>query len=307
MGELQDINGVGNSVEKQLKDIGITTINELANTNLQYLKDNDIRNAKKIFDRAEKQGVQIKTGETVEEEQEQTRFITTGIDDLDTILGGGLQGGFLIGVSGEHKAGKTQLALQCLASAADHTDDPAVYVETEPNRFQIDRIKSLCKNKDSYKNIHKIEAYSPGGEVENLDLQRNSYDAISESFDNLSVVVVDSFVANFRLSGKFQSRADLPERNTIVADHLDGLQALSNEFDCPILMTLQTMGNPDMFSGGNLSVWGPVLMEHAITYLLNMKHGKGELREAQLKGHPAMPDDSVSLEMPENQPIRSSE
>lgn len=306
MGDLQDINGIGNSVEKQLNEIGIETINALANAELNKLENEKIRNAEKILDRANKQGVQIKSGTAVEKEQENTEYISTGIEKFDDILGGGLQEGFLIGVAGEHKAGKTQLALHLLAASAQN-NAPAIYIETEPNRFQIDRIKSLSENKESYQNIHKIEAYSPDPKANNLALQLNAYDAVRENFDDVSLIVVDSFVANFRLSGKFEDRSDLPERNRIVSKHLQNLQSISNQYNCPVIITLQTMGNPEMFSGEDLSIWGPVLMEHAITHLINMKHGKGELREAQIRGHPSMPDKSVTLELIDNEPIRSTE
>lgn len=302
MSELQDIKGVGNSLEDQLREIGIRSINELANASLETLEKENVRNAKKILDRAQQVGVQIKTGEDVEEEQAEARHISTGLDELDYVLGDGLQGGFLIGVSGEHKAGKTQFALQCLASAADNTDGNCVYIETEPNRFQVDRIKSLCRDDESYKQIHKIEAYSSSSDADNLRIQRNAYQAVRDTFDEVSVVVVDSFVSNFRLSGRFEGRGDLKERSNIIGDHLSRLQGLANHFDVPVLITLQVYGNPQQYSN-SVPIYGGALMQHTITHLIHMSHGKGELRKAQIKGHPAQPDAEVTLKLPENAPI----
>lgn len=304
MTDLQDIKGVGNSVEDALQDIGITSTNELANSSLEDLEEADIRNAEKILNRAQKMGIQIKSGMDVEEEQSDCRFISTGLDELDYILGGGLQGGFLIGVSGEHKAGKTQLALQSLASAADTTDGNAVYIETEPNRFQIDRVKTLCENKESYKRIHKIEAYSSSKDADNLKIQENSYDAVRDTFDDVSVVVVDSFVSNFRLSGRFQGRGDLKERSNIIANHLSSLQGLANDLNCPVLITLQVYGNPQQYSSGT-PIWGGSLLMHSITHLLHMEQAKGEIREAHLKGHPSKADADVSIVIPKDEPIKT--
>lgn len=305
MGDLQEINGVGNSIEQQLNEIGIETVNDLANASLETLKEANIRGAERILEKGQNVGVQIKSGETVEEEQNDARFITTGIDDLDFILGGGLQGGFVIGVAGEHKAGKTQLALQCLAAAADETEGESVYIETEPNRFQVDRIKNLSKNPESYKNIHKIEAYSSDPDTDNLQLQRNSYKAVLESFEEVSVVVVDSFVSNFRLSGKFEGRGDLKERSNIIASHLKHLQQVSNHFDCPVLITLQIYGNPKQYDN-SVPIWGGALLQHSITHLLFMSRRNEDIREAQLKGHPARPDSTAELVMPEDEPIQSA-
>lgn len=305
MSELQSIRGIGNTVEEKLNKIGITNPTELSNANPDTLSDAGVRSPQKLIDRVEIENVTIQTGAEVEEEQQDIRYISSGLDDVDNMLNGGFEGGFLIGISGEHKAGKTQFALQALASAADYTDDAAIYIETEPNRFHVNRVKSLCEFDESYKQIHKIAAHSSEADVDNLDLQRNSYDALRDHFDDVSMIVVDSFVANFRLSGKFSSRADLPERNTIIADHLQGLQSLSNHYDCPVLMTLQVMGNPDPYSGGGVSVWGSLLMDHTITYLLHMAHGQGELKEAHLKGHPAIADNEITLKIPEDAPLET--
>lgn len=303
MSGLKDIRGIGNSLADDLEQMGISTVNELANASLDELEDNDIRGAEKILNRAQKMGIQIKSGSAVEKEQENSRFISTNLDELDYILGGGLQGGFLIGVSGEHKAGKTQLALQCLASAADTTDENAVYIETEPNRFQIERIKTLCQNKDSYERIHKIEAYSSDPDTDSLRVQENAYGAVRDAFDDVAVVVVDSFVSNFRLSGRFEGRGDLKERSNIISKHLNHLQGLANHFDCPILITLQVYGNPQQYSS-SVPIWGGSLMHHTITCLLHMSHDKQDIRKAELKGHPSKADNEVSLLLPKDEPIQ---
>lgn len=303
MSDLQEIDGIGNTGEEQLQQIGIKSINQLANSKLEEVKGSGIRSPEKILERARNRGVQIKDGETIKREQEATSYVSTGMEALDDILGGGLAGGFLIGISGESKAGKTQLALQCLCTAADLHGN-AIYIETEPNRFQVDRVKTLTEKEESYKDIYKIDGHDADSPVDNVDIQHNAYEAIRESFDDVSLVVVDSFIANFRLSDQFEGRADLPERNTIVGKHLNALQSLANQFDCPILLTLQVQGNPEPY-GGNYSIWGPVLMDHTITYLIHMKHAKGELKEALLKGHPALPDNSVTIKMPENRPLEA--
>lgn len=305
MAELQDIKGIGNGVEAKLNESGISTVNELANASVEEIKEAGVRRAEILHERAEKQGVTIKSGTAVEAEQEETRYVSTGMERFDSMLDGGYEGGFIVGISGEHKAGKTQLVLQSLVGAVESTGDDAVYIETEPNRFHTDRVKTLCRDEDSYKDIYKIEAYSPDRSVDNLKLQKNSYDAVRENFDSVSMVAVDSFVANFRLSGRFQGREDLPDRNSVIGEHLQRLQALSNEMDCPVLLTLQIMGNPDMYSGNDIEVWGSRHMDHVLSYVIHMTRGKGEMREAHLRGHPAISDDFVDLKIPEDSPMES--
>lgn len=305
MTEVSEISGVGNSTAKQLNELDIETVNDLANADLELLESEGIRNAEKIHDRAQRQGILIDSGEEVEEQEENASYVSTGMQSFDEMLGGGFREGCMVGIAGESKVGKTQFALQSLASAADFTDGHAIYIETEPDRFSIGRVKSLCRKDDSYKRIHRVKAYDESDDVDNLQLQRNSYEAIKENFDDVSMVVLDSFVANFRLSGNYTGRSDLPERNAVIADHLQGLQSLAKTFDCPMLMTLQVMGNPDQYSGGDVNIWGSVLMDHTITYLLFLSHAKGELKEVEMLGNPSLPDDSVMMKIPEDAPIEA--
>ena len=349
MSDLQDIDGIGNSTERKLVDAGIETVNELANTDLETLDDLDIRRAEKILDRAQREGAEIQSAIEVETEQEAAQSISTGMTAIDEMLGGGFTGGFLVGLAGESQAGKTQFALQALAAAAEYNEGHAVYIETEPNRFQPSRLRTLFREvdeerreregkgttgdreskakarssaaprstqatptepvaqsiDDALQRIHKIEAYDPDAEADNLRIQRNAYEAVRDTFDNVSLVVVDSFIANFRLSDRFEGRDDLPERNNVVADHLEGLQSLADEFDCPVLMTLQVQGNPERYAP-DTDLWGPVLMQHTITHLLYFSRKDEELSEVDLKGHPSLPDASATIRMRDNEPIEAA-
>lgn len=305
MKQLTGIEGIGNSVKEDLNDIGIHTINQLANSSKKELEEAGIRRHEVILQRARRIGVSMDSGLEVENEYKNLTYVSSGINTIDTILGGGFQGGFLVGLSGESQTGKTQFAFQMLASAADNHEGKAIYVETEPNRFHIERVKTLCRKENSHEKIYRIKAHNPDPEVDNLDLQRNAYQAIKESFDNVSIVIVDSFVANFRISGAFSGRETLPERNKKVADHLEGLQELANDRDCPVLLTLQVMGNPQPYTADH-DVWGPVLMDHTLTYQLKLKFSKGDNRKICLEGHPGLPDKEVEIEIPENAPIRAA-
>lgn len=290
MSDLQEIEGIGNSVEANLREnVGIESINELASCDLEELQEADVRGAEKIWRRAKKRGVVVKPGDDVAEEQADKDHIPTGIDGFDNALGGGLEPGFLIGVSGEHKAGKTQFTFQALAAAAEATGDPAVYIETEPNRFQADRIMDICGGSDAYSNIYKVEAYS-------LEQQMIAYDAVVDNFDSISLFVVDSFVANFRLSDKFEGRGDLKERSNLIARHLRRIQDIAVDMDAPALITLQVYGNPNQYDS-SVPIWGGALMHHTITFLIHMSQAKGELREAQIRGHPGNGDEEIVVKI----------
>jgi RecA/RadA recombinase len=280
MSDLGEIKGVGNTAKSKLKEVGIESVSDLANADQETLEESGVRAVEKIQQRAQKAAVIIESGESVAEEQSKTDKVPTGIEEWDELTEGGLDEGFLIGLAGEPDAGKTQFVFQSLVSAVEATGKPAVYIETEPNRYQAERINQISTKDDTGKLIHRVQAYS-------LDQQIRAYEAVQDHFDELSLVVVDSFVANFRLSDEFEGRADFKKRSDTIARHLRTLQHLANTNKTPVLITLQVYGNPSAYDS-SIPIWGGSLMHHTITSLIFLSHSKGQLREATLKSHPSL-------------------
>ncbi|MHA1616486.1 MAG: KaiC domain-containing protein [Candidatus Njordarchaeales archaeon] len=64
--------------------------------------------------------------------------ISTGVDELDRILRGGIPKGFVVAVTGEPGTGKTILCLHFIAQGLKN-GDPGIYVTTEESRESIIR------------------------------------------------------------------------------------------------------------------------------------------------------------------------
>jgi len=64
--------------------------------------------------------------------------ISTGVDELDKILRGGIPKGFVVAVTGEPGTGKTILCLHFIAQGLKN-GDPGIYVTTEESRESIIR------------------------------------------------------------------------------------------------------------------------------------------------------------------------
>ena len=173
---------------------------------------------------------------------------------------------------GKERKGTTGVGENGAKNGANRTTNGAN--RTEPVADTVD---------DALRRIHKIEAYDPDSEVDNLRIQRNAYEAVRDNFDDVSLIVVDSFIANFRLSDRVERRDDLPGRNNVVADHLEGLQSLADEFDRPVLMTLQVRGNPERYAS-DTDLWRPVLIQDTITHLLHFQGTDEGLSEAGSNG-----------------------
>lgn len=297
--ELREIDGIGNTIEEMLLDNGVETLSQLARQTPEQLQGYGVGEVRSesICQQAQKLGVNMSTLDEVGAEQDDMEKVSTGITQFDEMMGGGLTPGFITGVSGEHKAGKTQLVFQLLVSAVEQTGKPSIYIETEPGRFQAERIRQIAgENQDVYDKIYRVRAYSEDEDVDSLRLQRMAYAAVSEEFDEVSLVAIDSFVANFRLSGNYEGRQDLKERGNEIARHLRSIQSIASKKECPVVMTLQVMGNPDQYAS-RIKVWGGKLMHHTITCFIHMRQKKGQLREIQLKGHPGKPDNELLVKI----------
>lgn len=287
--ELGDLDGVGPKTKHKLKQSGIESLDDLANAEVDDLASNGMSEsrAKDFIDKAKQSAVIIQSGEEVVEEYENKDTISTGINSLDDMLGGGWEEGYVIALPGQSGAGKTQLCFQSMVSAVEQTGKPAVYIETERGRYRTDRLNKLANESDTQENIYRVKAYD-------LDQQMQAYRKLRDHFDDLSLVVVDSFTARFRLSEKFDGRGSLSERSTEMAKHLTELENMAENLQVPILITAQIYSNPGQY-GKSEYIYGGSLFMHTVGYFLHMKPDSGHMVEAQLRNHPGKDDSETSI------------
>lgn len=295
--ELTDLTGVGQvTYNDKLKPAGFESVEDVAQVGADVLVDEaglSEKKAKKVHKRAKREAVILQSGEDVQDEYDAKEYVTTGMEKLDELLGGGWEEGFLVTLSGEARSGKTQVAFHSMVSAVEQEDAPAVYIETEPNRYRPERLRSLAEDAETQQDIYRIKAYD-------LEKQKLAYEKVRKSFDEVSLVVVDSFTARFRLAEKFDGRGSLSERSQEMSAHLRHLERLGDDLECPVLLTAQVYGNPSGFGAGD-AVYGGSLMQHTVSCFLRMKSSSGNLKEAQLRGHPGKADDEVYINIGENQ------
>jgi DNA repair protein RAD51/DNA repair protein RadA len=211
--EIGDIKGVGSTTVDKLNRMGLNDIQELAKADPSLASEYpDVSMSEDrlegIIEDAAANAIVIQSGDEVVDQYENITTRPSGISELDEKVGG-FEARSLIAIGGSTGSGKTQLAFQALGEAVlDSGGKPAVYIETEPDRYRGGRIQQMF-DKDVQSNVHKV---SVGGE-EALDMQYRSYKAVEEQFDDVSLVVVDSFTARFRLATKFDGRESLGKRN----------------------------------------------------------------------------------------------
>lgn len=290
--ELSDLKGVGGVTEERLHNAGVTSVDELAQTTINALTDEGMseNKAEKIIRRAKQNAVIVQSGAEVEEEYDAKENITTGMNHLDGILGGGWQQGNVVAISGETGSGKTQIGFESMVAAVEATGKPVVYIETERNRYSPKRLRSLAS--DDYEDeilekIYRVKAYD-------LEQQEMAYAKVRNHFEECSLVVVDSFTARFRLSDKFENRGDLQSRSKIMGRHLEEIEQMAAHLDVPVLMTAQIFGNPSAY-GSSTSTYGGSLFHHTVNYFIKMKNGQGSFSKATIANHPEIGETELHI------------
>lgn len=294
--QLEDISGLGDTMAGRLREAGVESLDELASADATELEPGiENASAERLqgwINEAQRAGVIVQTGDQVVQTYADVPKVPTGIDDLDDLLDGGWESGYLVAVGGPTGSGKTQLSFQALGQAVQHRDAPAIYVETERGRYRGKRIIEMF-DEDTQKDVYKIPAYD-------LEQQEAAYGRILDEFDagSISAVVVDSFTARFRMSDRFTGREDLPDRHTVMSRHLDQLDQIAASCNVPILLTCQISGNPDQY-GPKHTIYGGTFMHHMVNFVIMMEDKKGALTDLEIRNHPAVSDQELALQITE--------
>lgn len=286
MSDLSDIHGLGASAETKLINQGIKTVSDLADADPSDIDEINDSKAEKLVRRASQETITTKTASDLLAEYDDQEYISTGIDDLDDILGGGWEPETVGMVYGQSGTGKTQVTFSTMGSAA--SEGPVVYLMTEVQSKSIaDRLRNLSENVDDLSNIYIYEAHD-------VDEQYDAYRAIGEDLDEIDLFVIDSFTAQFRMTERFDGRENYGERSAEMGKHLREIAEMSRVYQCPVVMTGQVYESPEMF-GSQDQLYGGQKMEHFISYFVRMRNGDGNLQEASIENHAGIEEDSVQL------------
>jgi len=294
--EIGDIKGVGSTTVDKLTRMGLEDIQELAKADPSLASEYpDVSMSEDrlegIIEDAAANAIVIQSGDEVVDQYENITTRPSGISELDEKVGG-FEARSLIAIGGSTGSGKTQLAFQALGEAVlDSGGKPAVYIETEPDRYRGGRIQQMF-DKDVQSKVHKV---SVGGE-EALDMQYRSYKAVEEQFNDVSLVVVDSFTARFRLATKFDGRESLGKRNQEFSRHLQALEQMARSLDCPVLLICQVYANPTQYGSGDV-IYGSSLMMHMVNYVMKMRSSGNAMTNITVQNHPEMSDFELSAQI----------
>jgi len=329
--DLEDLPGVGPATAEKLKEngfdsyqgIAVASPGELSNTaDIGESSAADIINAAR--DAADIGG--FETGATVLERREQIGKLSWGVDEVDDLLGGGVETQSITEVYGEFGAGKSQVTHQLAVNVqlpAEHggLEGSAIFIDSE-DTFRPERIDQMVKGQDDevledtmvlhgvveddevadatdealldelvesvLDKIHVAKAFNSNHQIL---LAEKAQEIAGESQDEefpVRLLAVDSLTAHFR--AEYVGRGELAERQQKLNKHLHDLMRVGDLNNTAVLVTNQVASNPDSFFGDPTQPIGGNILGHTSTFRIYLRKSKGNKRIVKLVDAPNLPD-----------------
>ncbi|GBM75505.1 Meiotic recombination protein DMC1/LIM15 [Araneus ventricosus] len=304
--DLLQEHGINVADIKKLKTSGICTIRGLQMTTkkkLGAIKGLSEAKVDKIKEAASKLSSNVfLTALEASRKRKLVFKISTGSDDLNKLLGGGIESMAITEAFGEFRTGKTQLShtlcVTCqLPGANGYAGGKAMFIDTE-NTFRPDRLKSIADrfNLDHeavLSNVLYVRAFTSEHQMEILDLVALKF---HEEGGVYKLLVIDSIMALFRVD--FCGRGELADRQQKLAQMLSKLQKISEEYNVAVFVTNQMTADPGAsmsFQADPKKPIGGHILAHASTTRISLRKGKGEMRIAKIYDSPDLPEEEATF------------
>lgn len=300
--DLEDLPRVGRITASRLRKAGIKSVRHLAlytAEELEELAGIDPARASTIL-RAARMAIGFRgepvSMEELERELESRPRLTTGVQAIDELLGGGLEPGSIYEFAGEFGSGKTQLCHQ-LAVTVQLTRNKGgvggkcLYIDTE-GTFSPSRIRAIAKRfgLDPAAAAKGVYCARPVN-VEYLeDIVRGSLVEFVEE-KGVKLVVVDSIIALYR--AEFRGREMLARRQQRINYILDWLKRVGRTYSTFIVITNQVLEAPIGFTTIKVPAGGNIIA-HASTHRFLLKKA-GDVWRLEVLDSPRLPRGKAAL------------
>ncbi|WP_436929253.1 DNA repair and recombination protein RadA [Halosimplex halobium] len=339
--DLEELPGVGPATAEKLREngfdgyqgIAVASPGELSNT-----ADIGESSAADIIEAA-REAADIggfETGAAVLERREQIGKLTWGVDEVDDLLGGGIETQSISEVYGEFGAGKSQVTHQLSVNVQlprEHggLEGSAMFIDSE-DTFRPERIEQMVKGHDDevledamvlhdiveeaedadasdeallddlveamLDNIHVAKAFNSNHQIL---LAEQAQELASETQDDefpIRLLCVDSLTAHFR--AEYVGRGELAERQQKLNKHLHDLMRVGDLHNTAVVVTNQVASNPDSFFGDPTQPIGGNILGHTSTFRIYLRKSKGDKRIVKLVDAPNLPDGEAVMRVEED-------
>jgi DNA repair protein RadA len=303
---ITDLPGVGDTAAKKLMDAGFKTLEAIAVASPMELKEiaglGDGTADKAIKAARDALEMGFESADILAEKRKLVGRVTTGSQEIDALIGGGIETQSITEVYGKMASGKSQWCFQTavtvqLPKEQGGLEGACLYIDSE-NSFRPERTIQVAKKlgldvEQVLKNIHVARAYNADHQ---MVLSEKAADLIKEK--NIKLVIVDSLMAQFR--AEYVGRGTLAERQQKLNKHLRTLQKLAEMYNIAILVTNQVMERPDIMFGDPTAPVGGNIVGHATKTRLYLRKSKEDKRVAKLVDSPSLPDGEALYRITEN-------
>lgn len=290
--------GISANDVKKLADSGLHTVEAVAyvpKKRILEIKGISEQKADKIIAEACKM---VNMGFTTATEFHQRRAdiiqLSTGSNELDKLLQGGIETGSITELFGEFRTGKSQLchtlAVTCqLPIDRGGGEGKCLYIDTE-GTFRPERLVAIAERynlsgTDVLDNVAYARAYNSDHQMQ---LLTQASAMMSES--RYALLIVDSATALYRTD--YSGRGELSARQMSLAQFMRTLLRLADEYGVAVVITNQVVACVDgatMFGPSTKPIGGNI-MAHASTTRLALRKGRGEQRICKIFDSPCLPE-----------------
>uniref|UniRef100_A0A4W3I1M8 Meiotic recombination protein n=1 Tax=Callorhinchus milii TaxID=7868 RepID=A0A4W3I1M8_CALMI len=291
--DLLQKHGINVADIKKMKCVGICTVKGIQMTtrralcNIKGLSEAKVDKIKEAANKLVEPG--FLTASEYSEKRKSVFHITTGSQEFDKLLGGGIESMAITEAFGEFRTGKTQMSHTfCVTAqipgANGYYGGKVIFIDTE-NTFRPDRLRGIADrfNLDPeaiLDNVLYARAYTSEHQMELLDY----------------VAIIDSIMALFRVD--FSGRGELAERQQKLAQMLSRLQKISEEYNVAVFVSNQMTADPGAamsFQADPKKPIGGHILAHASTTRISLRKGRGELRIAKIYDSPDLPENEATF------------
>ena len=298
--EIQDIEGIGPTTAKKLKEAGIVSVMDLAVTSAEELaveinssKDSAaafIIAAQKLLRDSKVLEKEFVTADAALEKRRSMLRCSTGSSALDDLLVGGIETQAVTEFYGEFGSGKSQVCHTLCATARQPVEEGGlnantIYIDTE-GTFRPERIQEIARSRgyDSsqiLKSIAVCKVYNSS----HLELIIKNLGKYVDDF-KAKLVVIDSVISLHR--AEFAGRGTLADRQQRLNTMLHKIIRLAEIYNIAVVITNQVQSSPDTFFGDPTKAAGGNVLGHASTYRIYLRKS-GENRIAKMIDSPYHP------------------
>jgi DNA repair protein RadA len=304
--EIEDIEGVGPTTARKMKEAGISSVMELATavpeelaSDLGGSKDTAatfILAAQKLLRECGVLDNEFTTADIELEKRKALLRCTTGARALDELLLGGIETQAITEFYGEFGSGKSQICHTLCTTSQQPPEEGGlgggvIFIDTE-GTFRPERVDQIARARgfDSDEVLKKIaicKAYNSS----HLELIVKSMGKYIDDF-KAKMIIIDSIISLHR--AEFAGRGTLADRQQRLNGIMHKLVRIAEIYNVAIVMTNQVQSTPDTFFGDPTKPAGGNVIGHASTYRIYLRKA-GSDRIAKMIDSPYHPYEDVRI------------